>query len=274
MSNARLLGALLAAGLATSGCAPYLSPVSPYGPGFAQPLIPARAPVDIDPSAGARGRWDNVMLLQPNSVLSVLTMDGQRVGTLVHADGYGVRLLVDGVEAQIARDEVMRVDLVHLPGSDVAAVAKRTAGGAVLGAGAAALIAGVIGGSAWPPPGVLVRAGAAVGGTSAAGAAIADRQSRVVYIAEYQFAPMRRPATRPEETTSERDDTRLTASYAVAEWPRIMELEQSTPLIVVMISGVRHRGTLTGVDETEIRIDYRGAELRIPRRLVRRIDVP
>ena len=149
MSNARLLGALLAAGLATSGCAPYVSPVPRYGPGFASPLFPTASAVAVDPSASARGRWDNVMLLQPDSVLSVLTMDGQQVGTLIRADGYGVRLLADGLEQQIARDEVMRIDLVHLPGSDVTAVARRTAGGALLGAGAAALFAGVLGG----PPG-------------------------------------------------------------------------------------------------------------------------
>jgi len=274
MSNSRLLGGIFAAGLATSGCAPYLAPYGPgYGGGFAQPLVRPLPAAAVDQSAAARGRWDNVMLLPVTSVVGVLTMDGQRVGTLSHADGYGIRVLVDGIEQQIARADVLRVDLVHLPGSDVRAVARRTAGGALLGAGAAALFAGVLGGTAWPPPGVLVRGGAALGGVSGAGAALADRQGKVIYIAESQRVPVRQPPPAYDAPGSAAYPPRLTASYSVDEWARILELRPSTPVIVITTSGVRHEGTLIGADDTDIWIDFRGAELRIARRSVRRVEV-
>jgi len=214
------------------------------------------------------------MLLPPSSLLGVLTMDGQHMGTLIRADGYSVRLLTDGLEQQVARADVLRIDLLHLPGSDAAAVAKRTAGGAVLGVGAAALFAGVLGGAAWPPPGVFLRAGAAVGGTGAAAAAIPGRQPQGVYIAENQYGPMRRPAAAVEAQGSARDARREPrVSYAAEEWGRIIEIESSTVLTVVMLDGVRHRGKLAAVDEFEIRLDDGGVELRIPRRSVRRVDV-
>jgi len=272
MSNSRLLGAILAAGLATSGCAPYLAPYAGYGGGFAQPLVRPLPAVPVDQSAATRGRWDNVMLLPVSSVVGVLTMDGQRVGTLSHADGYGIRVLVDGIEQQIGRADVLRVDLVHLPGSDVRAVARKTAGNAILGAGAGVLFAAVLGGTAWPPPGVLVRGGAAVGGLSGAAAGLAEREGKVIYIAENQRVPVRQPPPAYDAAGSTAPPA-LTASYSVDEWARILELRPSTPVIVVMTSGVRHEGTVIGADDTEIWIDLRGAELRIARRSVRRVDV-
>jgi hypothetical protein len=236
MSKSHLIGGLFAAALATTGCAPYLSP---YGPGLAQPLIAPRPIVPVDPSASARGRWDNVMLLPTESVIGVLTMDGQRVGVLSRADGYSVRMVVDGVEQRIGRDDVLRVDLVHLPGSDTRAVARKAAGGALLGVGAGALMAAVIGGSAWPPPGVLLRGGAAVGGVSGAAAGLAEREGRVVYIAENQRAQLRRPAPIGSAPLDE-NEARPAASYAADEWTEIMQLRQSTPVVVITTTGVRH----------------------------------
>ena len=270
MSKAHLLGGLLVAALATTGCAPYLSR---YGPGYAQPLIQPRPPVAVDPSVSARGRWDNVMLLPVDSVVGILTMDGQRVGVLSHADGYGVRVMVDGLEQQIARDDVLRVDLVHLPGSDTRAVARKAAGGALLGAGAAALFAGVLGGSAWPPAGALLRGGAAVGGVSGAMAGLAERQGQVIYIAENQRGVVPRRSVPADTVPLDRYETRPTASYSAEEWSQISELRPATRVTVVTTSGVSHQGTWIGADDTDIRIDYRGAELRIARRAVRRVDV-
>ena len=273
MSNSRLLGGILAVGFATSACAPYPAPYVPGYAGFAQPLVRPLPAVSVDQSASARGRWDNVMLLAGGSVIGVLTMDGQRVGTLSRADGYRIRLVVDGIEQEIARQDVLRVDLVHLPGSDVRAVARKTAGGALLGAGAAALFAGVLGGSAWPPPGVLVRGGAALGGVSGAASGLAEREGRVIYIAENQRVPQRPPPSAYDASRSDAYPPRPTASYTVDEWSRILELRPSTAVIVVTTSGVSHEGTLIGADEANIWIDLRGAELRIARQSVRRVDV-
>ena len=61
-------------------------------------------------------------------------------------------MLIDGIEEQIARADVLRVDLLDLPGSEAKAVGRGAVRGAVVGLGAAALLAGVIGAEACPPP--------------------------------------------------------------------------------------------------------------------------
>ena len=177
---------LLLAGAATSGCAQLLSPYG-YGRGY-RPYPVARPPVmPVDTTAAARGRWDQVMRLPAGAVIDVLTLDSSAyVGQLRGADGHTVRVMVNGIEEQIARGDVLRVDLVDLPGSEVGAVAKRATAGALLGLGAAALIGGVIGGEAWPPPGALLRGGAAIGGVAGGEAALVARQGRLVYLAENQ----------------------------------------------------------------------------------------
>jgi len=267
MPKSCLFAGALLAGLAASGCTPYATAYgSPYGPGYRYAIMAPAYPPMGDAYANPRGRWDCVMLLPSDSMISVLTMDGARVGKLTRADGYGVQVNVSGMEEQIARADVMRIDLVDLPGSEVAAVAKRTAGGAALGLGAAALIAGVLGGEAWPPPGALLRAGAATGGVVGAQSALIDRQSRVIYIAESQPPPSRYSA-QPSEST------RPLASYPAANWSAIEELRAHTVVAVVTRSGVRHEGCLVGVDGNALRIDFRGAELRIQRSSVERVDV-
>jgi hypothetical protein len=270
MPKSFLFAGGLLAGLAASGCTPYAMPCgSPYGTSYRYPIMtPAYRPMG-DTYATPWGRWDRVMLLPSDSMISVLTMDGVRVGKLTRADGYGVQASVSGMQAQIARADVMRIDLVDLPGSEVAAVAKRTAGGAALGLGAAALVAGVLGGDAWPPPGALLRAGAATGGVVGAQSALIDRQSRVIYIAESQ-PPLSRYSGRPHESTR---PVRPLASYPAANWSAIEELRAHTVVAVVTTSGARHEGSLIGVDETALGIDFRGAELHIQRRSVLRVDV-
>jgi hypothetical protein len=172
------------AAAASSACAPFLAPYGQRypGPSFS-PLAPP-APVVVDPETMARGRWDRVMRLPPGSTVDVLTMDGGLVGTLTHADGYSVRMMIDGIEEQIPRGDVMRVDLLDLPGSETKAVGRRAVRGAVVGLGAAALLAAVIGGEAWPPPGALLRGGAALGGVAGGKAGLIERGPRVIYIRE------------------------------------------------------------------------------------------
>jgi hypothetical protein len=133
------------------------------------------------------GRWDSVTRLPRGSVVDVLSMNGEAfVGPVAGVDGSAVRLVVRGVEEQIPRAEVLRVDVVELPGSEAGAVAKQAGLGAALGVGSAALIAGVIGGPAWPTSGALVRGGAAIGGIAGEEAALAARQGRLIYLAEQQ----------------------------------------------------------------------------------------
>ena len=167
---------VLAAAALASGCAPFLYPgAHSFAPRPRIQQVSQAVPV---------GRWDNVMRLPRFAVIDVLTRDGAaHVGAAVGANTDAVRVLVSGDEREIGRNEVVRVDLVDLPGSEVGAVARGALRGALLGAGAALLVGGVIGGEAWPPPGALVRGSVALGGLSAGQAAFVQRQGRLIYLA-------------------------------------------------------------------------------------------
>jgi hypothetical protein len=81
----------------------------------------------------------------------------------------------------------------------------------------------------------------------------------VIYIAESQ-PPLSRYSGRPHESTR---PVRPLASYPAANWSAIEELRAHTVVAVVTTSGARHEGSLIGVDETALGIDFRGAELHI-----------
>jgi hypothetical protein len=125
------------------------------------------------------------MRLPVHARIDVLTWDGAaHVGLFSSADGRSVRLMTARGEELILRDDVVRVDLVDLPGSEAGAVAKRAGRGALLGMGAMALITGVIGGEAWPPPAVALRAGAAYGAVLGGQEELQERRRGIVYLAE------------------------------------------------------------------------------------------
>src|SRR5262245_60012016 len=127
------------AAVTTTGCSQLLQR-GLYAP--ARPPMVAAAP--LLPSMPI-GRWDNVMRLPRGSIVDVLSANGQAfVGQVIGADGFSVRVVVQGVEQQIPRADVVRVDLVDLPGSEVREAAKGVGLGAALGVGAAAVISGVI----------------------------------------------------------------------------------------------------------------------------------
>lgn len=177
---------VLAAAIGTTACSPALFAV----PGRTYPLAAhaghSRPQVEQLPI----GRWDNVMRLPRGSTIDVLSTDGAaNIGAITGADVRTVRVIVEGTEVSIARADVVRVDLVKLAGSDTVAVARKATRGAVLGAGLVALVTGVVGGEAWPPPAVALRAGAAAGGLSAGQGEVLRRAGRVVYLAPQQGIP-------------------------------------------------------------------------------------
>ena len=265
---------LLFAGAATSGCAQLLSPYG-YGRGY-RPYPVARPPVmPVDTTAAARGRWDQVMRLPAGAVIDVLTLDSSAyVGQLRGADGHTVRVMVNGIEEQIARGDVLRVDLVDLPGSEVGAVAKRATAGALLGLGAAALIGGVIGGEAWPPPGALLRGGAAIGGVAGGEAALVARQGRLDLSRREPDASRRGRRGAPEAWTPRRKRARPHCRVlSVQAWSAISALPVGEMVRVVRMNGWRHRGRLAGVDDVSLRLDVEGAELRITRASIVRVEV-
>jgi hypothetical protein len=134
------------------------------------------------------GRWDNVMRLPHGSTIDVLTPDGApTVGLIQGATVRTVTIQIDGHDIEIDRANVMRVDLVDVPGSELQAAARGGARGALLGVGAAALVGFVIGGSAWPPPGALIRAGVAGGAVTGVHSSLTNRQGRMIYLAPEQL---------------------------------------------------------------------------------------
>jgi hypothetical protein len=176
---------LVVATVLTTGCSALLQPGpyhrSRYGYGRPSMVASDYAPV---------GRWDLVMRLPRQTTIDVLTRDGQaHVGWFGGADEQHVRLDVAGAAVQLARVDIVRIDLVDMPGSTTGAVARRAAGGAILGTAGAALLAGIIGGQAWPPPGALLRAGAAGGALAGGEAELARRHPRIVYLAPNMARP-------------------------------------------------------------------------------------
>lgn len=178
--------AIVSVTLLSAGCSPMLysgytrpSLTAPYGPPAAMGPLPI-------------GRWDNVMRLPHGSTIDVLTPDGRpNVGLIQMATASTLTIGVDGHEVEIDRVKVIRVDLVDLPGSEVQAAARSGARGALLGAGAMALVGFVLGGSAWPPPGALIRAGLAGGAVSGVQSSMTNRQGRMIYLAPEQYRPYR-----------------------------------------------------------------------------------
>lgn len=168
------------AAVVTTACSPAL-----YGlPGRSYPLHPSLGQRHSYVEPTPTGRWDNVMRLPRGSTIDVLTANGAaNVGPISGADIDTVRVVVDGADVRIARADVVRVDLVDMAGSEAVAVARKATRGALLGAGLAALISGVVGGEAWPPPGPVLRGGAAIGGVSAGEVEVMKRAGRLIYLA-------------------------------------------------------------------------------------------
>ena len=247
---------LLFAAAAGSGCSAVFGP---YAGGYGAYPVRHRVPVvpHVDPEAAARGRWDNVMRLPRGATIDVLTADGAGyTGQFAGVNAYSVFVRVNGIEELVRRADVLRVDLVDLPGNEVAAVAKRSAAGALLGLGAMALTGAVIGGSAWPPPGAMLRAGAAVGGVAGAEVELSRRRGRLVYLAESL-----RVTLVPAET------------YSPDDWVAIAALAPETRVAVVLRTGARHQGKLIAADDDAVRLDVGGAELRVPRATIVRVEV-
>jgi hypothetical protein len=228
------LFAVAAAALLTTGCAQGLYPglYAPRTPVMVRPR--ATTPVPVSPV----GRWDEVMRLPVRSHVEVLTMDGLNAGALARADGREIRIDVGGQELAIARDDVMRVDLVDLPGSEAGAVAKRAARGALLGAGAAGLVSWVFGDQAWPPPGVLVRAGVAGGAVAGGQTALIQRQGRIVYLAPRQTSPAAtqsdtRPAAKGGASLPESEKGSPVAGIVRAKTPDAPQWTVPNPVKIV-----------------------------------------
>jgi hypothetical protein len=264
---------LILAAASASGCTQLLTPFA-YDQ-LRRGSFPAQSPaIPVDPGFAVRGRWDLVMRLPARSVIDVLTIDGAaHVGQLTGVERDTVNVMVNGSEQKIARADVLRIDLVDLPGSEVRAVARGAAGGALLGVGAAALAGAIIGGEPWPPPGGFVRGGAAIGGVGGGQAALAARQGRLIYVAENQLRITRPSNSAAAFDPAEGESLTIVKSHRVDEWSAIAALPAGDLVRIVRTNGLRHRGRLLAVDDSSLRLDIDGAELRITRESIVRVDV-
>jgi hypothetical protein len=179
--HAFFLGLILAAA-GTCGCARILMPLALMAI-YTEGKGPIReSSVPIDPYVGVRGRWDEVMRLPAKSVVDVLTMEGTaHVGLLTRADARAVRILINGVDEQIARADVLRLDVLYFPGPEADAIVRRAAVVEAASAAAASVVAAMIGGQACVPPGALLRA-VAIEGTAGGHASLAAQRGRLIYL--------------------------------------------------------------------------------------------
>lgn len=171
--------AVLAA-LSTGACAPLL-----HNPGFGYPRPYAQRPAAVQQDI-VTGRWDRVIALAPGATLAVMTTDGDvHVGRFVKAGLQWLSVAVDGAPRELARADVMRIDLVSAPverggGDEVmrgAAVGAATMGGAMM------VVPFLATGDVWVPPARFWGFGAALGAIGAVQKRKLEARDRTVYLA-------------------------------------------------------------------------------------------
>ena len=130
--------------------------------------------------------WTNVVALQRESLVSVLTTDGRTViGRFSRANQDGMWLEQPGTRGRyIDRPDVLQVDLVEPPGSRMRQIGKGMLIGALFGAGFATAVLGAVHESSDPKnPGQVIAAAAGIGALAGGQYVTEMRAPRTVYIA-------------------------------------------------------------------------------------------
>ncbi|HVL68595.1 MAG TPA: hypothetical protein VM364_15135 [Vicinamibacterales bacterium] len=175
------LFALMIPALVATGCAPLLVPppmTAHRGP-FARPAAVAPLPPPVV------GRWDNVVGIQPGTLLGVISADGTaRTGRFAGAGLRWLRLHSDGAEIELPREDVLRVDVLpQADRVDEGEVVKGAARGALALGGLMMAVPYLLTGDVYVPPARFWATGAVVG---AAGAIQEERflkGGRTIYVA-------------------------------------------------------------------------------------------
>jgi hypothetical protein len=161
---------LLFLSIATTGCAPMLMP-----PGMSSRS--AFAPVRESPV----GRWDVVLDLDAATIVGVLTADGAaHTGRVVRVGMDWLRIVENGAEIDIARDDVARVDVLSANADAVRTVAGGAGTGALLAGGTELLFSLLYGRPTLS--GRTLAAGAAGGAVAGVADASSRRTPRTIYI--------------------------------------------------------------------------------------------
>lgn len=187
MTRAMLI-ALVVAAAASSSCAPMLGApmmgTARYGP-------PPRASALGGPPSPF-GRWDEVMGLRQNWIIEVLDSEGySHTGRFVRASLRTLKYVTTGGEHEIAREDVIRVDLIQAEngaGATVKEVGLGAAAGAVGTSVATALLPFLFSGKLFLPPPQVLAVGAVAGGVGAAERGREARRPRTIYLARINDA--------------------------------------------------------------------------------------
>jgi hypothetical protein len=127
------------------------------------------------------------MSLRPNWIVEVLDSDGYtHTGRFVRASLQSLRFVTTGGEHEIARRDVIRVDLIHVEdaaGATAKDVTLGAAAGAVGMAAPTALLSFLFSGKLTLPPAPYLAAGALAGGVTAAERGRQARRPRMIYVA-------------------------------------------------------------------------------------------
>jgi hypothetical protein len=182
MKRAMLIAVIFAAG-ASGACAPILG-APMMGRGMYTP--PPRPTVSAAPTSPF-GRWDEVMSLRSNWIVEVLDAEGfTHTGRFVRASLHSLKFVTTGGEHELARPDVIRVDLIQAddgPGTTAKEVGLGAAAGAAGMAGAMALVPFLAAGKLIVPPARFWATGALLGGAKAAQAGREARRPRTIYLA-------------------------------------------------------------------------------------------
>ena len=167
---------MLLAVLLSSGCAPIVRTAQ-------HPQFQARRAY-VTPYAPYV--WSNVVALQRESLVSVLTTEGRTIiGRFSRANQDGIWLEQPGTRGRyIDRPDVLQVDLVEPPGSRMKKIGKGMLIGALVGAGFATAVLGAAHESSDPKnPGQVIAAAAGIGALAGGQYVTEMRAARTVYIA-------------------------------------------------------------------------------------------
>ena len=173
MKRFTLLAAVL---VLSSGCAPIVRTAQ-------HPQFQTRRPY-VAPYAPYI--WTNVVALQRQSLVSVLTAEGRTViGRFSHANQDGMWLEQPGTRGRyIERQDVLQVDLVEPPGSRMKKIGRGMLIGALVGAGFATAALGAANEHSDPKnPGQVIAAAAGIGAIAGGQYVTEMRAGRTVYIA-------------------------------------------------------------------------------------------
>lgn len=182
MKRVMLLGLVFATGTC-GACAPILG-APMMGPArYAPPPKPSAVAAPAPPF----GRWDEVMSLRPNWIVEVLDSAGYtHTGRFVRASLQTLKFVTTGGEHEIARGDVIRVDLIQAevtPGTTAKEVGLGAAVGAVGTAAATALLPFLFSGKVMLPPAPYLGLAAVAGGVTAAERGREARRPRTIYLA-------------------------------------------------------------------------------------------